>query len=452
MGRNETRQAREGKRAVVIGASIAGLLAARVLSEHFQEVVLIDRDEIPQGSQGRAGVPQGLHAHAFVARGLLTLEELLPGSAQLLRSAGATWGDLQRDMEWHFGDAVLARAESGLPVLAASRPLLERVVREQVLALPEVRLVSQARVLGLLRGDVGVGGVVFSATRGKRDSGAHDLRAELVVDASGRAGHARTWLNGLGAELPEVSRVTVHVRYTSGRFRCDSSLLRGRLAIAVSGRSDHPRAGLLQQVERGEILVSLIGRHEECAPADADGFRAFASTLLAPAIAEILEHASPVSPLHRYEVRENVRAHYERLVDPTENFVVTGDALACFNPVYAQGMTCAALGATALRDCLRTGTRALARRFFARVHKLIEPAWSFGRSADRAAMPSARTALLDAAMDRWLARIVRRGCSDPQLARLFYGVTSMVDSPARLFAPRTVARALAPRRARCGRA
>jgi pimeloyl-ACP methyl ester carboxylesterase len=83
-----------GGHAIVIGASMGGLLAARALADHFDQVTILERDALPQFCEPRKGVPQGRHTHGLLARGREVLEQLFPGLGEELVAEGAISGDV----------------------------------------------------------------------------------------------------------------------------------------------------------------------------------------------------------------------------------------------------------------------------------------------------------------------------------------------------------------------
>jgi len=79
-----------GEHAVVSGASMGGLLAARVLADFYGTVTVVDRDELPEDPVNRRGVPQGRHVHALLARGAQIIDDFFPGILDELAAAGAS--------------------------------------------------------------------------------------------------------------------------------------------------------------------------------------------------------------------------------------------------------------------------------------------------------------------------------------------------------------------------
>jgi glycine/D-amino acid oxidase-like deaminating enzyme len=107
-------------RAIVMGGSIAGLTAARVLSDHFREVILVERDQFGELGEHRRGVPQGRHTHGLLAGGLRALEDFSPGLFAEARRAGGLGVDLTRDSYWCFEGGEYRRFASYLEGLLLS--------------------------------------------------------------------------------------------------------------------------------------------------------------------------------------------------------------------------------------------------------------------------------------------------------------------------------------------
>ncbi|GAA0804726.1 FAD-dependent oxidoreductase [Spirilliplanes yamanashiensis] len=274
--------------AVVIGAGMAGLAAARVLADRFARVTVLDRDSLPATPDSRRGVPQGAHPHVLLAVGREVLERLFPGLTAELVEAGARWIDVVRDaIVWQLGGH-RARAESGIEMLCMSRPLLETCVRRRLQALPNVEVRAETAVAGLT-------GRPGERVDGVELAGGERLPAALVVDASGRGSRSDGWLRELGFPAPPESVVTVRMHYTTRlvRGRCDRLGGPGML-VAAESPPDHRRYGAAFPVEGDRWFVTLGGYHGDRAPTDAEGFQRFADELPDPAIAELLRGTEPV--------------------------------------------------------------------------------------------------------------------------------------------------------------
>lgn len=219
-----------GEVAVVIGGSMAGLLAARVLTEFYDQVLILERDLCPTAAEPRKGVPQGQHAHALLASGQIIIEQLFPGLMQRLAELGAVRGFGR----YFIGGGFLYPVRRGRGGLYVSRPLLETEVRARVLALPNVRLVEQCNVLGLVTNEdkSRVTGVrMVNRREGNR---AEVIQADLVVDASGRGSRLDDWLQELGYPAPTVDLVEVGMGYSTRFYRREPHHLNGDLIINIA--------------------------------------------------------------------------------------------------------------------------------------------------------------------------------------------------------------------------
>ncbi|MEV0005002.1 FAD-dependent oxidoreductase [Micromonospora sp. NPDC050980] len=422
-------------RAVVVGASIGGLLAARALSETFAEVVLLDRDGLPAGPAARRGVPQGRQLHVLLARGRQVLEDLFPGLGAELSRRGAPTVDLHGEVHWYNDGHRMRRAPSTLHAFGMSRPLLEDAVRERVAALPGVRIVTEVEVTGLTTTEDRrrVTGVRTRAGDGRVGA----LAADLVVEAGGRGSRSPHWLADLGYRPAPEERVDVGITYVTRAYRREPGQLDGLLGALANAMPGQPRGGIVAPQEGDRFAVALSGMLGEQPPTDDHGMAAFAATLPAPQIAELLRTATPAGEPARMRYPASVRRRYERLRRFPAGFLVIGDALCSFNPVYGQGMTVAALEAQLLRTLLRRGPDRLARRFFRRAARVIDGPWSISVGTDlRFAEVAGRRTPTVRLVNAYVHRLHAAATDDPVLGAAFLRVLNLIDPPTRLLAPR----------------
>jgi 2-polyprenyl-6-methoxyphenol hydroxylase-like FAD-dependent oxidoreductase len=426
--------------AVVIGASMAGLVAARVLSHRFARVTVLDRDDLPTTVQPRAGVPQGRHGHGLLASGTAALEQLFPGLQRELVSAGAVPGDVIGNVRWFQHGYYKARFDSGLRGILLSRPLLEQTLRRMVQGIPNVSIESDTHVLGLIadRDRQTVTGV-----RTRRGANAATLDGTgLVVDAAGRASRSPEWLADLGYEQPSESRVVVNLGYTTRFFRRRPSDLNGdRGAIIAPDPRLGRRVGFMLAQEGDRWIVTLAGWLGDHAPVDAKGFQEFARTLPRPDIYDVITQAEPVSDPVAYVFPANLRRHYERLTRLPAGYVVMGDAICSFNPFYGQGMSVAALEGQLLDRCLAAGLADLPQRFFRQARRIIDTPWMIAAGSDFAFAGVRGTKPPGTDATNWYLQHVHRvASSDRTVCRAFFDVANLLVPATRLFAPRIVAR------------
>jgi 2-polyprenyl-6-methoxyphenol hydroxylase-like FAD-dependent oxidoreductase len=432
-----------GERAVVLGASMAGLLAAKVLSDRYGQVTVIDRDELPEASVHRRGVPHGRHIHGLLARGQQALEELLPGLTADLVAHGVPAGDMQADTRLFFSGHRLRRAPAGLVVLCASRPVLEGRVRARVRALPNVRLVDRCDVVGLATTPDRRRVTAARLLRRADGSAEEALGADLVVDATGRGARTPAWLEALGYPRPEREQVRVGLGYASRIYRLPPDALGGDLAVLHAATPGHPRAGALQALEGDRWMVTLAGILGDHPPTDPVGFLTFARSLRFPDIYQAVRDAEPLDDPVAFRFPASVRHRYEKLDRFPGGLLVMGDAVASFNPIYGQGMSVAALEALALRRHLEHGTAPRPRNWFRELARVVDVPWDIAAGGDLVfpgvqGRRTARVRLVNA----YLARLHAAAAHDADLAGAFLRVAGLVAPPGSLLRPGVAARVL----------
>ncbi|MFD7460888.1 MULTISPECIES: FAD-dependent oxidoreductase [unclassified Streptomyces] len=432
-----------GDRAVVLGGSMAGLLAATVLTESYTEVLVVDRDRLDGVTEARRGAPHGRHAHGLVARGQQIFEELFPGLTEELSAAGVRPGDFGSAIRWYFNGHRLATGHSGLLSVPATRPVLEYHVRRRVQDMPQVTFLEGHDILGL---ETSADRRRVTGARVQRQDGGSPevLAADLVVDITGRGSRTPVWLEELGYARPEETRIKIDLAYTTRHFALDTDPFGEELAIIPVATPSHPRGAFFYRVpgDDGQVQLSLTGILGDHPPADLDGFLAYTRSLPVPDIYEAVRRATPTLDSGTFKFPASVRRHYERLTRFPENFLVMGDAVCSFNPVYGQGMSVAALETLALRRQLRSGTPDF-RRFFQEVATAVDAPWEFAAGADLGyrGVEGHRTPRIRMA-NAYVDRLHRAATHDAELTNAFIRAAGLIDPPAALMRPRTLFRVL----------
>ena len=432
-----------GERAVVLGASMAGLLAAKVLSDSYGQVTVIDRDELPEASTHRRGVPHGRHLHALAARGQQALEELFCGLTAELVADGVPAGDMLADTRLFLSGHRLRQAPTGLGLLCASRPVLEGRVRARVRALPNVRLVDRCDVVGLAT-TPDRRRVTGARLLRRADGSAEEvLGAGLVVDATGRGARTPAWLEALGYPRPEREQVRVGLGYATRTYRLPPDALGGDLAVLQAATPRHPRAGALQVLEGDRWMVTLAGILGDHPPTDPDGFLAFARSLRFPDIYQAIRDGEPLDDPVGFRFPASVRHRYERLPRFPDGLLVMGDAVCSFNPIYGQGMSVAALEALALRRHLEHGDPPRPRRWFRELARVVDVPWDIAAGGDLVfpGVQGRRTAKVRL-VSADLARLHAAAAHDADLAGAFLRVAGLVAPPGSLLRPGVAVRVL----------
>ena len=450
--RNETHDIKNvanRQHAVVLGGSLAGLLAARVLSDYFDRVTLLERDVYPDNTDVRKGIPQANHVHALMLRGRQILEDLFPKLQDEMIAAGAPLVDMANDVAWFTRAGWGVRFPSDLKVLAFTRPMLDLHVRRRLAQNPNVEIRDNVEVLRVLRDSQSnrLTGVLIGPRASEADRRvAKQLDADLIVDATGRGSRAPRWLKDLGYEPPQETIVNAHLGYASRLYRIPENFDgEWTCAYVQAAPPECKRGGILFRVEGNRWLVTLIGGGRDYPPTDEQGFLEFAESLPASIIANAIRSAEPIGPIRAHRGTENRLRHFDSTKDLPENFLVLGDAACAFNPVYGQGMTIAALGALTLQQCLREqqklhgdgSLRGLAQHFQRRLAKVNKAPWLLATGEDYryretdGGSPSVTTRF----MHRYMNHVLRLTTYDVAVRSALLQVFSMLAPPSTLFRP-----------------
>lgn len=436
--------------ALVIGASMAGLLAGRVLADYFEQVTIVDRDRLPEQPMFRKGTPQGHHVHPLLKRGQIILEQLFPGLEAELAAAGAPVVDWTADVWWFNSGGWKPRFPSGITTRTCSRALLEWSLRQRLANYPRVRFLEACYVTNLLANanKTRVIGVrVRSDNTSQLGLGSEaELLASLVVDASGRNSQASNWLKTLGYPSPYETVVNSFLGYASRcyhypkDFQADWKVLMQQATPPTSSRG-----AMLLPIEGDRWILTLAGAARDYPPTDEAAFLDFAHSLPSPILYKAIKDAQPLSPIYGYRRTENRLRHYEQLSHWPENFVVLGDAVCAFNPVYAQGMTVTAEAALTLQQCLRLqcwyqpskDLRGFSQAFQKKLAKVNTIPWLLATSEDfrypttEGSQPDWLTHQLHRYMNQaWLSATHR-----PQVYKRLMEVLHLLKPPRTLFNP-----------------
>ncbi|MFT7244804.1 MAG: 2-polyprenyl-6-methoxyphenol hydroxylase-like FAD-dependent oxidoreductase [Candidatus Azotimanducaceae bacterium] len=381
-------------RAVVVGGGIGGLITARVLSDHFAEVLLIDRDVIPAAPSVRAGIPQSSHFHALQSGGMEIMSDLIPELEADLVAGGCITPEA--DQFYVFtpqGKSYSLATYQPVPMSPPpgwpkthfqSRGLLEHSIRKRIEAIPNITTHYETMVREPLVLNGKVTGVKISGSE-------EEIEADLTIDATGRVSRTLGWLDKLGHSRPEESHVNCDFAYTSVFLKPDdpSSFTDAGFFMGADPEGEYPkRGGALIRVEGGIWLATVGGRLGDHPPADIDSLMEYAKTLIEPSFYDLISAATPVSEPHHFKFPKSIRRHYEKLEAFPDGLLPVADAICHYNPVYGQGMSAASRQAVALGKLIEKRAEqnrnldGLWQEFFPEAYEQTRAPWLFAALAD----------------------------------------------------------------------
>ena len=436
----------KSRRAVVIGAGIAGLAASGALARHVGQVIVIERDTLPAEAASRPGTPQATQVHGLLAGGLRALEELFPGFEQDLIGAGAVPLRVGLDMRYERpGVGPMPQRDLGWQTYAMSRPAIELALRRRVEQLDNVAMRSGCRATSILSTyGAPVAGVTIESESGDSET----LTADLVVDATGRGALTIDLLQAMDLPPPEATSIRIDFGYATATVMLPQDVLPDcRAVVTFPDAPNSSRAGMIVPIEDGRFHVAFGGRGTDRPPGDWEGFRAFARHLPTPTISQAIQRAQLSGEIARFGIAESVWRHFDRLDFFPRGLLPIGDAICRFNPIYGQGMSVAAQEAALLGRLLRTSEARgepladLGHAFLAEVPPLVERPWRMSAVPDLmfSDNPEERSDDLEDLLNYSLA-LNRLAVRDADVHRLVLQVQHLLEWPSRLRDPDLVRR------------
>lgn len=432
---------KRGEHAVVVGGSMAGLLAARVLTDAYARVTILERDSMPNASVVRRGVPQANHVHVMLEPARVVLNDLFPGYQEDLCADGAVVLDAGTDLQYYDQGDVLADTDNELPMPCASRPLFELVARRHAFETSGLQIRPECHFFDYLTND---DETVVTGVRFRNEDGATEtLTADIVIDATGRKSRTHQWLADQGYPTPPVDHVEVDLAYSTVTIKRPADETQAYLCAPDAPDTN---GGAAVPVENDGLLITLFGMHGDHPPTDKDGYIEFAEELASPDLATLLKEQQWISDdISRYPFPSSQWRHYEELTRFPEGLVVTGDAIASFNPIYGQGMSAAALDALQLHHTIAEGGDNIGPRFFERIEPHIETIWQTAVGADFEFDETEGPKPFGADLfNRYISRVIDTAHTSPAVSEEFARVLRIEKPPTALLRPGIAARVMLP--------
>lgn len=388
----------QGRTAVVLGGSVAGLCTAGVLADHFDEVIVLERDLLPEDAEHRRGVPQSKHPHFLLNSGRRAIGEIFPGFEESLIAAGGMKLMPSMDAAYCEDDGWAPRKSGSMTMVYSSRVLIERVIRDKVRAIGNIKVREGITVTGLRSRDGGTArGRVEGVELRDADGVEQYVAADLVVDCLGRGSSVIDWLAAAGWSAPEERTLDAKVTYTSRWYdlpprdeRPAHWWWKHLVITPTQDTGDHPEEHEFLSnffpIE-GERAIVCMGSWGIEMPRKVDTFEASVDRVRATAFGDAMRACTPTSEVHLTRSTGNKWRRFDLLDVPPIGLVTIGDAICAFNPFYAQGMSSAARSALILKEMLGEGRAldlAFHKDFLARQKVSLDVPWMLAMARDQA--------------------------------------------------------------------
>lgn len=435
----------ERKHAIVLGGSIAGLMTAKVLSQYYAQVTIIEKDTMHRYPESRKGQPHTKHLHGLLPCGLYILCDYFPCLFEEIVDSGGVVNDFGASMNWFTHGGFKKKVFLDIQGVSLSRPLLEHLIRERVFALQNVAVLDNTSAKRLISsGDKQkVTGVVIE---NKANQQTKNLNADLVIDCTGRGSRTPQWLREMGYEDVPISQVKIDVTYTTRIYKRDPADARVRTWMACTPEAPKERRnGAVFAIEDNKWIISVGGWHGEHAAANEKDFLEFTKALPNPNIYDIASTCEPLSDIVQYKYPVSVRRNYERMHQFPLGFLVLGDAVSSFNPVYGQGISSACLQVVELDKIIRENVdeHKLAKTYFKRTLKIKNKLWQMSTGEDFRFPETTGTRPLGIKlMNKYVSLVHKATIKDEEVCRTFLKVMGLIDSPAKLLHPKIMWRIL----------
>jgi 2-polyprenyl-6-methoxyphenol hydroxylase-like FAD-dependent oxidoreductase len=376
---------KEMKSVVIIGSSIAGMTTAKIMSEHVDQVYILERNNISELRQpeARKGVPQAKHVHLLLSKGSQIIQEVFPETREQLDELGAFEMDLGDGLRWYQNNRWKCVEKSDVITFSQRRPTLDFVVFNQLKKVSNIVLLEGVIVEDIIYDAKTntVNGVLYR----EENSGIVDeLFADLVIDCSGRASKTEKWFENHGIGQVETLSIPIKLKYTTRYYKLPDDLTNIRNIVIYPNAPETSRMGLLLRAE-DRLIITQVGILGDSAPADTEGFREFAKSLDHPALYNVMEKLEPVSDFMTFHYPASKRKLYNKMKNFPNGFLVMGDAYTSFNPIYGQGMTSASIQAHTMKKILEgknTDLKKLHKKFYKKSLETINTAWMFATAED----------------------------------------------------------------------
>jgi len=428
-----------GEKAIVIGGGLTGLVTARVLSDYFQTVTVIERDPVTETGRftPRTGVPQATQTHLLRTNGAAILMGLFPDIATALKKNGAYEVDLLNEMN-NYTLGWKPKLKSGKRTFLQSRPLLDETIRSLMPQYPNIEILYDSEVIDLLINfrENRMTGIRYVTNSPRKET---NLYGDLIVDASGSKTHFPDWLERLNLERPPKEEVPVNVSYFTRFFRWPEGYEPDWKYMAVIN-SERRRIGMILAVENDSLgkrwSVSIMGQFEGAKIETDAQFLAGALELGPPEFHDVIAQTTALTPIESYMFPAIRRYKYEDLQKLPSHFLAIGDALCAWTPLSGVGMTASLSTIDILNQSFaKSNLNEAVSHYFRGAKKWSDNCWKIYSQKEYyehslGKLPFGMRFL------RWYKNSILKLCNqDPKLWSKMYTVVNAENSPRILYNP-----------------
>lgn len=369
------------ERAVVLGGGYTGLLAAKVLSEHFKKVIILERDSkiLSESILPRIGTPQGGYAHFLIPIGLNALEKLIPGFTKELVRNGAKQCDLYGDVRYLTKGICKPRFKSDRKAYLMGRPLVDKVIRDFIEKCSNISFQYDTEVKGFLcdQKKQKISGVRLKNKISQQET---ELFGDLIVDATGPSSRCSEWLEENGFTKPPVEEVQIAYNQLAYRARWRDDF-KPDWMYSIHRNLGLRQGGYFMNIEddkegKTQWLFAVVTHFGEPLEKRKEDFVRLSLELENATFSDAVKNATPLTEIGQYKVPKIRRKIFSQMNPLPQGFIAIGDAQCIWPPHTGLGLAVGALDTLALKEVLENEDISnVTEDYFSISEKTIDKLW-----------------------------------------------------------------------------
>lgn len=359
---------------------------AQALSTHFEKVIIIEKDKPAKADQPRQKVPQSYHLHFLLRGGEEAIEQLFPSFQDEIIQYGAIRSNFTQDCRFYQAGKLKQRHSGSLPFIQLTRPLLEWYIEQRVATNKRIETRYETYVHRLIY-DEKINTVRGVEIRQSIQGPTKYMEADLVIDSSGFGSRFKGWLPYQDMEV-QTDEVSTQLFYASRIYQLKSDAQKPdwNLLMSVPYLPNETKGVYIQYLGENHYFLTYSGYFNVSPPRTNDEFIQYADQLNIPDAADFLSIANPISEIYVYQLPSQIWHRVEKAPKFPENFLLVGDALCRFDPVYGQGMSIISKEAYILQNMLKKCDpnkplpSGFSRKYQKEIAQVVKEAWNLSTS------------------------------------------------------------------------